>query len=576
MGINVAERPMFLTAASHVVSANNQIRASLDGINNAVQANINEKQTKIPQQIVALKQREQELLKILGCNSIDELNERIKEFNNLSNFAFTGAELARKIITPYTNKQEALAAQNQEAFEFLVKQKIPEFFNSEESKDLSEELLKKKYLELINSISKTLGKKQGSKQRGVFTSTKLIDFSVDGQSMSLNRATKQQKQLWARAIKEMQRKKNKLAEEFGSLPEEIIQKNTRASIYLDEKGGVINYSYVTDNKKGSEIGSKLTKAQERKLKELKTAILGLVGNDRAAKHVSRAWDKVVEKDPTAFFVGGSGKSLTGLFGEIQAMAYISFLLEGSAFENQADWVAKQYGNETNPHADIILKNLNLSGIQVKNSIKDINPFDNIHFATLNFSNFFSRLQSFGGGAPFANNEYKNLISQAFIDELFNQTVFRDKNTGQWEYGDNPAFNDIRSDVVSLANKATELLSSFTAALMYLSADSAIEKLNPGTTMNVLFILGSRAVLASQALTERNNSAIQLDSSGRVITSNRFSVEPLLEDRTYDIKYYYNEINRSESFAWSELKDQPANLDLLEKIKLQTAYNFTGL
>lgn len=543
---------------------------------------VSEKRNRLNRAIFTLKKKEEEVLKMLGCRSIEELRKRVDAFNTKTNFVMAGQELAERIIFPYVNNTDRENKLLREAMNEVFQILLAKFRTSDDYENyifnatLETTEAQQEYLAFVNWMANFLNKKLSLSKGEKFGFFKNVEVVNTGslEKADVGKGTIRQQELWKQALYDVA----KSGEYEGISMERLKELEQSVTFELTPNKKGINLRALTKGKKASQV-KRFTKEDEKNMQLLKKELLAMTGS--MYKHYERAFDTVYNKNKKAFYVGVAEKQLTGVFGEIQALAYISYLLGcgtgGTISWEQVQWTAEKYGSEHNPHADIILDNAAGLGIQVKNSIAKT-PFSEVHFTTQNFNNFFESLRRIAGG-DFVE-KYREGIQQAYINQFFNQTIAYNNSTDSWEYGENSDFNSLRSGVENRAAMATELLSMFTAELMYMSVEKSIDK--APTTANVLYFLVGQGVLLASEIMEKEakkKEIVLTDNGVQSIPLNRFSVSPIVDKKSsYTVKDFYNEnkedMKNRDSNIPSQFPTDAATMALINKIKLQTAYDFS--
>lgn len=209
---------------------------------------------------------------------------------------------------------------------------------------------------------------------------------------------------------------------------------------------------------------------------------------------------------TAFFVGGSVTQLTGILGEIQGVYIFRRIIKDNGKRSKVDWV----GGLNNPHADLILRSaLGRFGIQVKNTsysrAKD--ELINIEFKDFNQAKSLiegksSRIQyELTSQAMSAASELGisgdifDAIQSALAAETFNIYYKWNPKTKQAESVDsNEDFVDVRSLIEIYARKAEQIMSLYSAALMYMQSTAMTGNMAEANTFYL--IAGATVVSAA--------------------------------------------------------------------------------
>lgn len=526
----------------------------------ANKADVAARASQLQKKIKELEQKEIKMLKALGIEGSDlnqmltEANRRIQEYNNITQFTFSGQELYNKFVAPYQDKTVADAKELNEAFRKLVLQELKSGKSA-----LPERIAKMKGGEIYETVMRILNRENTSNKNMVYSAKGLKEITKENlANLDINLFTLEQKNRAIKIAKDFQKKQknNNIVE-----PEVNIKvSNSSIDTYVDWKS-------ATGGRTGKEVKGKddvIAKAQKRLL----DGILSIIPADGKYRiRFKNAYNQVIGKHSTAIFVGGNANEITGLLGEIQAMIYLDVIMNGDRSNmSNINWVGGTIDGGTKPHADLLLETLGKNyGIQVKNTtaITDTRTY---HFTTLNAANFLDRLAQFG-----LSTTTKEYLENMYAAYVFNVGVANQE--GVWVQvpydqvkDENNEFVPARLKLDELPKVADQLFEAFAAELMYMSTSEFV-----GANMdsaNVLYMLGSAGIqVASQLLAEKDQQVMDAKNN----TIKRFNVDvDFSKSSAYTIADAYNANKSALKTNQSEHSFDYA----LSQIKLTSSYVFS--
>lgn len=247
-------------------------------------------------------------------------------------------------------------------------------------------------------------------------------------------------------------------------------------------------------------------------------------------YLKQAIDKVIKHsggnywDHALSLFQSTGKGLTGVLGEIQAIYFILEISDGKLLD-KIDWL----GGIKNPHTDILLDGF---GAQVKNTSKDINTLDyTAHFQDFGISKDNRQILNFdhinpnnitiyamehtsGAKTSFESMGLPTSLASA-IETILGMEGFnieyqraasnkgtsskkrKHRSTGKFWTAfpeSNPAFEDTRSKIVEMANKCQKIMGYFAANMMYMQ----IAETSKGES-NTFFIAAGASVISAATI-----------------------------------------------------------------------------
>lgn len=470
-----------------------ELTAKIYGMNS--EAEIVERERTLMQQIEILQDKEQQIFDILGVKNIEQLNKRIQEFQQAT-FNLNGPQLYDFFIREMDEKfQKASSDFNKDVMAII---------NSTLQKEGASSFIeygREKTMELVESL--LLNNTSGRRIK--------ISKGFASEKISPSKFTKAQKKLWKELI------------EKAKSSEGIVYKDTgRVEVNFDahsdyEFYGSFNWEFGTYGYTKAEAQQAFT-PNSPILENINTRMIQYI-TSHVSTHQEIVVDiirnKILARDPYAFFVGKNLNEITGLLGEIQGLYYLYVLTGG---KQKLEWVGGIARNGKKPHQDIILNDY--FGIQVKNTTKDalkngLTGKLTIGFQSATLKHFLNQLH--------ISPAYQDILESFYGTKMFNVPYHTEDIGGKTKYlsgigqtANADRFMDLREDLFSLTDQIDNFLEGFAAAFMYLDVETEALRLYDG---NSLFLLGgSMIVTASWILTEvlaelrTNKKRFRIDSS----------------------------------------------------------------
>ena len=451
-----------------------QIRDSFEALGAlSSKYNVDSMRQELNQQLQNLKQQEKIFLDAVNANSIQEVNQRIKQYKadypQIKNLS--GPSLYKEFLKSIERSQAYLEDQKQREF--------VDFFSRIEIEGLDPtEDFAKWFQTILNSVD--IGVKGGIHKTAAYKAEKEI------KDVLLKKLTRQQQ---ARVKKFMEGGAIKQSSKYKIT---VLQEDEAVKVTFDTQ----DWASLTDAQKASQIQEQLQKGiltqewVDAAIENIYNLIIskGPSGN---IHFISAVREVVFDQDTkTKVFYGKNMMNgITGLLGEIQGLFFVKSLL-GDAVNtvDSVEWV----GGKGNPHEDLILSSLGkMVGIQVKNSYKDvekIGKLEDVSFmnrAAWNFDMVKKRL-----GAV----DYQDILSIYEMDAFNIEYIVED---GVYKKGDNATFKPTRDNIVFLAREADRIMALFAGALMYMAVGEEFSNIETG---NSVYILGGATLkLASEIL-----------------------------------------------------------------------------
>lgn len=217
-------------------------------------------------------------------------------------------------------------------------------------------------------------------------------------------------------------------------------------------------------------------------------------------------DHVLQSKDVAFFIGGQSTLLTGILGEIQGLYYINTIIrKRNLIQSSAKWV----GGINNPHADILLQSaLGQFGIQIKNSSWDRaeNELYQIEFQGLETSKSGRAAQADEYKTQLTNPASQAIsqlgISSEVFENLFNALAAYTFNIPyEWREGEarpvnvNIQFDELRKKIEEYEYKANQIMSLYSAALMYMQTS----QYNSDASANTFYLIAGATIYSSATI-----------------------------------------------------------------------------
>lgn len=456
--------------------------------------NIQTMKSKLQAQIEHLRQQESLFLSALGASSLEEVNQRIKEYKQalpqITNL--NGHGLYLSFLNSIEASMEYLENEEQKRFIDYFSQ-IP---------DASRWLDTNDFVSWFHSILNSVSAGHVSATHGYTGATSyeqvIVKKLTEAQRRRLNEYIKQDK---GRSL----------------INSTISIINEGNSVVTTQN--ISDWATLTQNQKKSTIDKMLDKNQlsshqlDNMLRQLYELIIskGPTNNKLFRQSVGEV---IFEKNSKTkvFYAGNMLNGITGLLGEIQALFFIKSILgETGAQGADISWI----GGIDNPHEDLALQYAgNKVGIQVKNAYKDVEKIGqmaDISFmnkAALNFEEVKSEL-----GA-----DYEDILAIYEMD-AFNIEYQTKTENGKTLYyaAKNDDFAPSRENIESLCAQADRIMALFAGALMYMQVGEEFSNIEVGNS--VFFLGGAVMKFASEILVSIFNKLEQMEENlGFKITS----------------------------------------------------------
>lgn len=439
------------------------------------EAEIIKREDSLMQQIEVLEAKEQQIFSILGVRSIEELNQRLQEFQSAV-FNLSGQQLYSHFLKLLTENQQKISSQFSEDVQNIVAQALNEEGISYAA------LGKEGIISLIGQLLKQ------NTQSGRLK----IGKGVETEKLIPSKFTKAQKKRWEQLI--LKAKSREGISYCG-------QNGKNIKIYLEDSGqnnfsATFDWYFATNN---------LTKTEAREIYSTAPHVLQEINNkmvDFIVSHVSSHQEivrnivinKILARDPYAFFVGQNINDITGLLGKIQGLYYLHVLTGGKSTTN---WVGGITANGKKPHRDIVLNEF--FGIQIKNTTKDLlqqslNNGMTVGFQSATLSHFLSQLHT--------SSYFQEVFEEFYGTKMFNVPYkIEDGRYVSGSDGSDKAkiFQGYKNNLDNLTGDVEAALQGFAATFMYLDVETEVLRMYDG---NSLFLLGGTMfVTASWMLTQ---------------------------------------------------------------------------
>lgn len=460
---------------------------------------------KIQEQIDTLKEKEARIFSLLGVKDINELNKRIKDFQEAT-INFNGSAL-------YSNFIGILEAQNQREF-IAFDKAVNEVINKEVLNDVNNYIEREgkdtavqQVLHFLNTEGFTQSKRtthQYYSKKGMST----IQFFP-------NSFTRNQQKKWKEILKSYAKK-----EGYNDV------KNWDLTVNSHDDSLQVDFTWFNAISNG---GNKpLSKTEAVNLDDkiileinntIKNKILEYVGKDRDL--ISDIIDEILstQDGKYAFFVGRNTNAIEGILGEIQGMYYIRKLL-GTNYYSTGNIVRWRGGtregvDSTNPHQDLQIVSIlgEAFGIQIKNTTSELEIKNDLKINTKRLdkevtftkgtiSNIVSKMQQI---API-DDGISGLLETYYGTLKFNVPYHRDKRRKKGERfrpglrmkdKNAPEYKDLHDQLLGYQSQIDSLLSIFAAAFMYLDAFD----FSQGGDFNSLYLIGGAAFITASSVLE---------------------------------------------------------------------------
>lgn len=448
--------------------------------------------------------KENQLLNKFGGMSglINRINKFKEDACNLS-----GKGLGINFTWAYQTEMEKSLKKAQKDFEIYLlgylKQKLgDDIINNLHATDLFQFLNLKDFgfsdlkVTVTEQGSTVLGVNKGAKRSGG-----QIGSSKDNQKLSEFLLKSSSTAVYARVEEAVKWAKQQLKLEGIDLKTYAKIEKNRLNIYpgtkwfnLTSRGG----KPLTESEARANpyIVKNINRINKQIVSEIKSS-LGISGDaiDAVFKHM-------LGKNEYMFFVGKNEKQITGLIGEITAMVLFFDLI---GYYPSVSWAAQHTGlSGTQASADIIIEDG--YGIQVKNSLEDLNSFPIIGGGhSIGFSEVsFERL---GSTLGFQAQPIEDLYSTDSYNIEYEWTK-KEGGGNTFSAGDNVNFNNIRERIEDLEHEFEHMMATYASALLYMDdVRNSGKTFYSGSIGNVLYMVNLIPYRASEMLERIKNELL---------------------------------------------------------------------
>ena len=488
----------------------NELGVELKSENSNALAQLNNNKDSFNQGLLQAQAYEKRLFSLLGITNYSDseealkiLNKRIQEYQHTI-INLNGRGLYRTFILPL----EKDGIMDVALFELAAKEVMEKFFNKEYPKTLPD-----KVKTIGQFIQQTITKEMS-------TSSQYFHSEL-GYNLSLNKTGEDFDVLdYVRVFDLTKQQRDRLLEMIREKGKEDKLKGltkTNARLFVDSEvsnSKIQTWLSFTKGKtetKAKKLTSKTLKEKNRQLKDFIIMNSG-VSSDKISL-LSMAIDEVLNKNPTALFIGKNEKEVIGILGEIQSLFYLYLLVGPNAAK--IIWRGGTHEGEQGkkPHQDIVFEQL---GIQIKNSTKDLLKLESdflVNFKDVKLEEFLTTLN--------LSEHTRNIFEYYFGMYKFNVPYIVEKGdykqskeaTNETEAGRN--FNRARGIMdTSMQTDVDRLLSLFASVLMYLTVSDIEEQ-----DTNTLFILGGvSAITAAAILQEIKENFLSQEKSSFMVNA----------------------------------------------------------
>lgn len=426
----------------------------------------------IKQQIENLQQQEALFLKAVNADSIETVNQRIKQYKEASPKIqnLNGINLYWEFLNSIESSQKYLDDKEQKEF--------VDFFSRVDVQGLTEGITQEEnfqnwFQSILNSVS-----------TGTVSSTKGYEKATGIEQVVFKRLTAQQKRRAREFMKGKRKDKQKYQITVLEQPKSVLTTLTKQ-----------DWASLTQNQKKSEIEEQIKSGliNQEQLDNMLTEIYNLIVSKGPSENpifCQAVREVIFEKNSKTkvFYSGNMLNGITGLLGEIQGLFFMKCLLGEANSKASISWI----GGINNPHEDLILQTMGQQvGIQIKNSYKDlekIKTLEDISFMNRAANSFEIVKQKLGA------SDYQDILSIYEMDAFNIEYIYEN---GEYIARTNEKFAQSRSNIRFLAREADRIMALFAGALMYMAVGENFSSIELG---NSVYILGGATIkLASEIL-----------------------------------------------------------------------------
>lgn len=452
--------------------------------------NFNSRKQRIKDLIVALRNKEQQMLNFIAPNlTIETLRANVRKYHSAGLSLLSNNDV-NNIVTTY--KRTALK-QNLITLKAFEQWLQSDDFQSHLSKHIHDGVLEDKGLEraildIVNeNIPQGEGRVQTHSRLSKLSARSGLNFTSAELLNTLGRKTQ------ARILQRIHAESTKRTDIITSDPTEGSFSISVPVGVLDSTEYIDWYHLTEQGLKESEVKAAIAAGQldEATLKtNFVNSLLTYISQKQSGlsqTKLTTILEYVINKDPMAPYVGLNEKGITGLLGEIQALCYLA-LLCGDHFQlnNQAiNWAATQTTTTGQQfHADITLNEA--YGVQVKNTTKDI--VDQVNFNSASLDYILNSMCAEG----YITALEKDIIIDIYTTYYFNQPYVN--VDGTLVSGTNLDYAPTDDKVLSYVIIADKILTYLFDYFMYIGVGNAARN----ERGNLLYFLGGNSVvLASE-------------------------------------------------------------------------------
>lgn len=432
-----------------------------------------------------LEQQEEAFLNKIGCNSVEEFRSKLSKFYNNTGYGIlTGEELNKAFVAPYVSK---LNKEQEKMEQFLLKilsAKLPADAerNSQNIADA-----------LHPTITAMFKQLQGGNVK-VKTTYSTKAFGEEGMgAIAMKELTPVFKQRVREIMEAMEEGKQFNGLEDINFTAEIngnIMDLQTESEWYDATGGFkaseAKALYANDPEG-------LAQANMRIVNLIKSKIGG------NAPYLDTIINQMLAKDSTMFFVGANANKITGLLGEISAVAGLYDLCNGKkSISSLISWVATNRSSSGGELSiDVLLDRL--FGIQVKNTTKS-GIENTITIVSLNPAKVMEKLNGI---------ENSDVLGSLITSYGFNVPFY--KRGSAFVEGHNHHVNEnfvsvVRPLIDRAYQKLRISLASLSPQFLFLdnSAESQLANLNKEVANingNIIYLVGNKPYFGSEMIND---------------------------------------------------------------------------
>ena len=458
-----------------------------------------------------LEKQQNELLRKLNCSSLEELKGRVDSFYADSGYQkFTGVDL-KSIINSFTLVTDQGMQERQELYERILYNSMRE--------DVMEILSSSKIINAVRDDAIAIVHRAVSSFSNKGVTVKEGKFISKDENGALRILATESTAAFKRNLSNLQKtaalnKAKTKKSERGKidLARELIKpipakaKMGKNEITMDFGARIATIAGKFTPEEAKKLPPQELGKINAEIRELIVGQLDFKYQPLARKLINQMLNK--SGGQYTFFLSGSSQQLEGILGEIAAVHAIVHILGPQGYSKAVDWVATRKISGKQLSVDIILRDIAGIdiGIQVKNTIKDLDKSIKIPFADASIETIFNKL-----------NIPTEHLEDVMTSNIFNVPFRLNGQTYEKVSSGYTPDDPVQQDLFTRFLKAEEIIDEtsllikayllqYAPNLLYMSLGDSFEKevanLNSSissATGNLIYLVGNKIYFATEML-----------------------------------------------------------------------------